>query len=389
MRVLFQFFIIFFVCFRVVFAQFACGVRISEFLPNPVGDDAAGEFIELENTCNEIKLLDGVTVSDRYGTTKSFILNGFNIEPRGLLVLRREQTLISLNNDVEQVELTDAQGVLIDRSDVYEVVQEGYALARFDQNWQVVPPTLGQANVEPTLLPSPAPNLSVSPTPSAFVSPTPSATPITPTHIRLNEISPCNGSPEWVEFHNNENSNVSLEGWWIQDSTTQKKYLDDIVVPAHGYAIYEWNGYFLNNDGDSVRLFLNNKLIDNMTYDGCTDTTTWQRFGEQLWLQQANITKASQNILLEEPILIEEETMASISASVSTRAKNSLPQKRQTHSFQDLHWLEPSVLQTVSEQRIFPISTRASFPNLLFLFTSTLFFEAFGGLSIAWYNLKE
>lgn len=71
-------------------------VFISEWLPNPVGADAAGEFIELYNGGAAPVSLKGWTVRTEKG--KEFTLAGGTIEPRAYIVLKRDATKLTLRN---------------------------------------------------------------------------------------------------------------------------------------------------------------------------------------------------------------------------------------------------------------------------------------------------
>ena len=63
---------------------------INEWLPNPVGADAAGEFVELYNSGNSAAPLNGYTLGT--GAKKKFSLTGYTIPAGGYLVLKKAQT---------------------------------------------------------------------------------------------------------------------------------------------------------------------------------------------------------------------------------------------------------------------------------------------------------
>ena len=99
---------------------------INEFLPNPVGKDADGEWIELFNN-NAAANIDGWQIKDASG--RIFYLKGV-IEPNEYLVLDYKTTKISLNNDGETLFLYDQNGRLIDKAEYSGKVPEGKSLVR-------------------------------------------------------------------------------------------------------------------------------------------------------------------------------------------------------------------------------------------------------------------
>ena len=84
---------------------------INEWLPNPVGNDIKGEFIELFNDNTASVNLDGWNLKNEAG--KQFKLSGI-IGPQGYLVLSRSKTKLALKNDGGALFLYDPQGVLQD-----------------------------------------------------------------------------------------------------------------------------------------------------------------------------------------------------------------------------------------------------------------------------------
>ena len=84
---------------------------IQEFLPNPAGKDANGEYILLFNDGQVAISLSGWSVKDLSG--KTFKLSG-KLEAGASLKLTAMQTKINLNNTGETVSLFDAGGKLVD-----------------------------------------------------------------------------------------------------------------------------------------------------------------------------------------------------------------------------------------------------------------------------------
>jgi hypothetical protein len=102
-------------------------VFINEWLPNPNGADAKGEFIELWNSGNAPINLSGWALST--DGKKKFKLPGF-IHANGYLVLPRSETKLSLKNTDGKLFLYDAAEKLIDQSAFEGSAPEGESFDR-------------------------------------------------------------------------------------------------------------------------------------------------------------------------------------------------------------------------------------------------------------------
>lgn len=124
------------------------GLVINELLPNPIGDDATGEFIELWNGSNHPIDLKGVSLADKSNT--KFVFADTNvIEAGAYLSLPQSVTDIVLNNDTDAVSLSAPDQSQIDHTE-YSASKEGLAWARFSTGWQYTSQaTSGSANVLP------------------------------------------------------------------------------------------------------------------------------------------------------------------------------------------------------------------------------------------------
>ncbi len=105
-------------------------VVINEFLPNPEGADAEGEFIELYNQGNADVNLINWKVDDSEGGSKpySFDLDLW-LNSGMYYVLDREESGLALNNTTDAVRLFNNFNELIEEIE-YEAVVEGEAYAR-------------------------------------------------------------------------------------------------------------------------------------------------------------------------------------------------------------------------------------------------------------------
>lgn len=120
-------------------------VRINEWLPNPIGKDAGGEWVELHNAGPQTANLAGWRLVSDGG--KKFIFRNAEIPPNGYLVLRRDETKLTLRNENGKLFLYDDKGALIDSAAFFGSAPEGRSFVRHGE--VVIPqaPTPGKANL--------------------------------------------------------------------------------------------------------------------------------------------------------------------------------------------------------------------------------------------------
>ena len=88
------------------------GVSIAEIMPNPFGSDTNREFVRLANATNRRVQLRGWRLRDSDGNT--FDLNRFFVNRRSSFQIQLRDTDMSLDNDVDTVELVDDRGGVVD-----------------------------------------------------------------------------------------------------------------------------------------------------------------------------------------------------------------------------------------------------------------------------------
>ncbi len=119
---------------------------ISEFLPNPAGKDADGEFIELFNNGGEPINLGSWKLKDASG--KVFAFANQKIGAEEYLVLDYKTSKIPLNNNGEALFLYDNHGNLVDRAEYSGTAEAGKPLIRKDNRFVFTDkPTPGKANI--------------------------------------------------------------------------------------------------------------------------------------------------------------------------------------------------------------------------------------------------
>ncbi len=124
-------------------------IKINEFLPDPEGDDAVNEWIELYNYGSESLDLEGIALTDNSG--KEIFISSVNtnstiIGPNGYLVVRMNNFSGFLNNeDFEKVILNGIDEVS------YSGSREGLSWARFGELWEKNIPSPGEENKQKSL----------------------------------------------------------------------------------------------------------------------------------------------------------------------------------------------------------------------------------------------
>jgi hypothetical protein len=123
---------------------------INEWFPNPVGTDAAAEFVELYNSGSSAVALSGYALGT--GAKKKFSLAGYTISPGGYLVLKKAQTKLALKNTDGALFLYGSSGQLADQASFVGSAPEGKSFSRISydvtlaQHFIFTDPTPGARN---------------------------------------------------------------------------------------------------------------------------------------------------------------------------------------------------------------------------------------------------
>ncbi|HEX4104573.1 MAG TPA: lamin tail domain-containing protein [Candidatus Paceibacterota bacterium] len=105
-------------------------IYLNEWFPNPAGNDAAGEFLELFNNGPTPVSLDGWMLKTEKG--KTFTLIGRSLAPRGYLVLTHADTKLTLRNSDGGLALYNAAGAVVDHGSFLGAAPEGESFSRVD-----------------------------------------------------------------------------------------------------------------------------------------------------------------------------------------------------------------------------------------------------------------
>ena len=111
------------------------GIIINEVLPSPTGPDSEGEWIEIYNQNSFGVDLFGWQIQDTGGRVKIYHFpQGTKIDPQGFLVLSRPTTKITLNNDVDGLNLIQPNGIIVSQVS-YSKASAGSSYNRTNSGW--------------------------------------------------------------------------------------------------------------------------------------------------------------------------------------------------------------------------------------------------------------
>lgn len=258
-------------------------VVISKFLPNPVGDDAAGEFIELYNPSNQAANVSSWQLDDAPGGSSPYTLpNNTTIPAGGYKTFLRSQTGITLNNDGETIRLIDPNGVVRTDAAYTGTAAEGAVYNRTAGSY------VSSATPTPKPTASSKPTTAAKPTVAAAVV-AKSVSTATPS-VALSRsiiISRILANPtgddatgEFIELKNTGATLVDLTNWQLDDEeggSTPYRIPANTRLAAGGTLTFSRTatGIALNNNGDVVRLFgPDGTLIDSFAYDKASEGQT-------------------------------------------------------------------------------------------------------------------
>src|SRR3989344_1643704 len=230
--------------------------RLSEVFPNPPGDDAGGEWIELENVESGNTSLCGWMIDDGEDGSSPFSLSNLRIGPKGWLVPPRKLTNIALNNSNESVRLFNPSGTLIDEISYVES-KENFSFARGAKGtfaWTMFT-TPGVANKFPGR------------DDSAFLYP-----------VSISAVLPNpegkDDDQEWIELKNMGASEVHLKGWQLSNSKGKTYIVPKIILLPMGTRrfVSSETRIILTNTKDEVQLLdQNGNLISVLAWSNAKE----------------------------------------------------------------------------------------------------------------------
>ncbi len=337
-------------------------VVINEVLPNPKGTDSEDEFIEIKNASAKEINLDKWKLAD--ATKKRFTLKNISIGPHEIIVFKRTETNISLNNSgKEDVRLFDQHDRLVEQITYEGKVEEDQSYARGKDNlffWtkNITP------GFENKVVNDVAENhLSENTTTSTKHTTTTEQLKIKDSkkregsaessqdqkkevdadntvsqnlsnkfwsHIEISEFIPNpigSDDSEFIELYNPTETDIDISSIQIDDEEGgSKPYTipDNTIIQAKKFLVFqrEDTGLALNNTGDAVRLLLKDgKVLQQARYEKAVEGVSYIKDEDGDWVMTDFVTPGEENkmqvVEQEDPGTIEEkdkpviETMAS------------------------------------------------------------------------------
>lgn len=274
-------------------------VVINEWLPDPVGSDTSGEFIELFNTGSSAVDVGGWQVDDADGGSSAYTIPaGTSIAAGGYLSLTRAVTKIALNNDGDTVRLLTPDGTA-KGSFAYDDSSEGLSFNK-----------QGSGYVESTTATPGAVNVITAsdPSTSSGQEATEGADPQYSDDVLVNEWlpNPTGGdvAGEFIELINTGSSSVSLAGWKLDDEeggSSPYTIPAGTSIAAGGFLVLgrEEIRLALNNDGDTVRLIdPSGKIVSTFTYEESMDEgVAWARDSQGTYQLTTTVTQGKANVI--------------------------------------------------------------------------------------------
>jgi len=108
-------------------------------------------------------------------------------------------------------------------------------------------------------------------------------------NISISEYLPYpESSEEWVELYNDNDFEVNLNGWYIDDVADGGSSPKPIsgTISANNYKQFYLGSAYLNNDGDDVRLLNGNQNEkDKTSFESSTKGKSWSKDNDGNWCQ--------------------------------------------------------------------------------------------------------
>lgn len=281
-------------------------LKITELLPNPIGDDGGFEQIEIYNSGESVVdmkdfKLDDVLTNDSV-SSNSLTVDNISVEPDSYVVITIPKGKFSLNNSGgDVVTLFDNYGKPIDTVFYEESAPEGQSWANNSNNWQWTSPSLGEPNpaFETTENASPVPEE------EEIVKPS-----YNNHDIVISEVypQPNEGEQEFIELYNSgeETALLSELDLYIGD---RKKQLPEQELLAGEYYVINQSDFplQLRNSGQEIKLQEGSNIINKVSYPVSSKGQSYALF-EDGFIWTTNITKNAQNIL-ELPLEVKKATL--------------------------------------------------------------------------------
>lgn len=340
------FIIILLLCLFILHKETLSALKINEIYP--VTENNNYEWIELYNDENKEINIENYFLLDLAGNKIKIPLS--NITPFDFIIAT---TSSFLNNNGDTIYLKNDQNQIIEiatYSGKFDANKSFIKCPNGNGNWYISNIiTKGFSNENACLSLTPTPTIII-PTNTPINTPIPTQDfTLTPTLIATQKISfdniylsevmvnPPTGEKEWVEIYNNNDFEVNLDNWFIDDvensGSAPKSF--SLTIPAKEFVVVNLTNSMFNNDGDNVRLLdFDKNLKDGFEYNHSEKNLSWGRinFNDDNWCQQEpsknQINKSCFDSNPDQITSIISKKTTSITKQISPTTKQELPKTK-------------------------------------------------------------
>lgn len=244
-----------------LFPKNILAANLKDIIITDFSSNSNPEWVQIKNNTNQNITLENWYFTDNSNHSKN--IDSFCLSASSIKTITYSSGW--LNNDGDTINLYDNNGSLID-SLIYSKSEIKDQSATEDTNTCILPtPTIDPTVVNPS------------------------------SGISITEFMPYS-SIEWVEFYNDNDYDVKLVAWKIEDNEAHTKNISELNIEAKSYAIFEFSLLLNNSESDKIILYnQDQKIIDSYQYES-------NRFNlEKSWSKvngnwcQSDISKGSSN----------------------------------------------------------------------------------------------
>lgn len=281
-------------------------LKITELVPNPVGEDSGFEQIEIHNLGTQTVNLDGFVLDDIAATdelsSNSFLLPDTEIGVDEYLAITIPVGKFALNNTGgDVVTLFNKEYLPLDSAFYEETTPENMSWNYFSSGWAWAPLSLGEANGLP-----PEPEQEDN---SDDEEDTEEELRHDNSGLVISEVyaDPNSGEKEFLEIQNTGKETAELSEVELHVGTKHKLLPEQELESGEFYVVMQDQlPAQLRNSGQSLALKDGTETLDSVNYPKALKGSSYALF-EDGYLWTTKLTKGEENIL-EMPIMVKEET---------------------------------------------------------------------------------
>lgn len=299
-------------------------LKITELLPNPAGEDAGFEKIEIHNLGSQTVNLNGLILDDIAATdevsTNAYEILDLQITSDEYLAITIPAGKFALNNSGgDVVTLFNKQFLPLDSAFYEETTPENMSWSYFSSAWAWAPQTLGEAN---GLAPEPQPE-------DDSEDDSDDDTDTEPRHdnsgLVISEIyaDPNSGDKEFLEIQNTGEETAELSEVELYVGTKHKLLPEGELESGEFFVVTQDQlPAQLRNSGQTLALKDGSETLDSLNYPKAVKGSSYARF-EDGFLWTTKLTEGETNILVLPQVIKEEVTKIAEKTTAKTSAKSS------------------------------------------------------------------